>query len=276
MRKILLFLFVITIQSVAYSQNVTIYTVDRDDYTFSEVHKRVVPKEECEFDYKTVVLVYDRYLKEIIGGWGSYENIVPTSKDFRKIIDDAVFDMYCGKRRIRSDERCNVPSSDSPFDNILGLRWGMKLDLAVKSLYDLGLFDWEESDDNSILCIHKTAWNGVTYDAVRLNYQISNKQIKYLDGLIFMKMFTDVNKAKSMCENLASEFKEKYVDKLIKEEINEEGFKGYTVYEQISEEKSMSRVIVGVTQATDMFYAVVLTYCGWIEAARMVYNDNND
>ena len=273
MKKILLFLL-ITVPVIAFSQNVTIYLVDRDDFDFSDVQITVKSQKEAETDFKTLVLVYDSYRKEVIGGWGSYENMKPTNEELKKIVNDAILDMYNGKHQIRYSERHNS-SATSPFDGILGLRWGMKIESAVNQLQKMGLSPWRQNGDNSIVCIHKTSWNGILYDAVWLDYMTSNKQNKYLFTINFMKILDNASSAKSTRDSIAIGLTLKYGAKAVKEEIDDNGFKSYTVYEEIGREiKSISRIQLFISADSDG-YVVILAYYGAIEASKMVIKDND-
>ncbi len=274
MKKILLFLL-ITVPVIAFSQNVTIYLVDRDDFDFSDVQITVKSQKEAETDFKTLVLVYDSYRKEVIGGWGSYENMKPTNEELKKIVNDAILDMYNGKQQIRYSERHNS-SATSPFDGILGLRWSMKIESAVNQLQKMGLSPWQQNGDNTIICIHRTSWEGILYDAVWLDYLTSNKQNKYLYCISFMKLFDDARSAKSTRESIANDLKLKYGEESVKEEIDDNGFKRYSVWEEIGWEVSASRIQLFINKLPDSGgYAVSLIYSGLGEASKMVIKDND-
>lgn len=123
MKKLIILLLQL-IPMYVYSQNVTVYVVDRDDFDFKNIEVKVVTQKEAQVDFNTLVLVYDRYRDEVIGGYGSYKNYRPSNKELKKIIDDAVLDLYNGVFRIRCTE---MNPKNKGFDGILGLRWGMPM-----------------------------------------------------------------------------------------------------------------------------------------------------
>ena len=57
-------------------------------------------------------------------------------------------------------------------------------------------------------------------------------------------------------------------------DIDENGFKRYTVYQEISDGAKMSRISLFIGKI-DKTYAVCLSYKGWTEASEIVMNDNS-
>ena len=94
--KRLIIILIFFVPMYIYSQNVTVYVVDRDDYDFSNLKIEIAPQNEVGGDFNTLVLVYDRYRDEVRGGWGSYRKFRPSNKEFKQIMDDAVMDLYNG------------------------------------------------------------------------------------------------------------------------------------------------------------------------------------
>lgn len=163
-------------------------------------------------------------------------------------------------------------NEEDPFDGILGLRWGMRMELAINKLENIGLSSWVESDDYRIVCVHKTSWNGILYDAVALEYYISNKQNKYLREIGFLKFCDSAEKAKSIREDIAISLKLTYGSDALREDVGDNGFKRYEVRAKVGEGITVNRIDLFVSSK----YSVVIKYNGAFEAARAAYNDDNN
>ena len=64
--KSLIIIFFLFFSKTIYSQSVTIYIVDRDDFELKNIETRVVSQEEADTEYHTLVLVYDSFRKEFL------------------------------------------------------------------------------------------------------------------------------------------------------------------------------------------------------------------
>ena len=254
---------------IAFSQNVTIYIVDRDDFDFSDVQKTVTSQKEAETDYKTLVLVYDSYREEVIGGWGSYEDRKPTNKEFKKIVNDAIMDLYNGVYRIRCTE---INPKDKGYDGILGLRWGMPMTEALAHLRSMSLTNVEQADAEHLIIFNDVFWYGTRFDCIRLGYMVSNKQNKCLCDLSFTRLCNNAQEAKQIRDAIARVFIMKFGRENIKEEIDENGFKKYTVWQEIGPEFKVSRINLFVGKANGA-YATCILYNGWIEASQVIENE---
>lgn len=269
--KLFVTIMFLSISFIAMSENVVIYIVDRDDYDFSRVKRTVATKEEAETDYNTLILVYDSYQKKCIGGVGTYEYGEPTKTEFKQIVKESVLEMYKGNTSIRGKGQKRIQNND-PFDNILGLRWGMKLDVAIEELKKMGLHSYVQSDDTAFDFIKKVSWEGVVYDNVRLEYMISNKQNKYLSGVGFLKFCNSAKEAKELRESIAIMLKLTYGEDAVKDKIGENKFKKYSVYKKYSW-GSTNCINLYISKAYN-FYGVVLSYNGYMEACDYVNMDN--
>ena len=252
-----------------YSQNVTVYVVDRDDYDFSNLKIEIAPQNEVGVDFNTLVLVYDRYRDEVIGGWGSYRKFRPSNKEFKQIIDDAVMDLYNGIYRIRCTE---INPKNKGYDGILGLRWGMPIAEALEHLHSMSLTNVEQADAEHLIILDNVFWNGVRFDCIHLGYMVSNKQNKYLCDLSFTRFCNSAQEAKQIRESIAGAFIMEFSRDNVKEEIDENGFKKYTVWQEVGSEIKVSRINLFVGKV-DGIYATCLSYNGWLEASQVIENE---
>lgn len=267
--KRLIIILILFIPMYIYSQNVTVYVVDRDDYDFSNLKIEIAPQNEVGVDFNTLVLVYDRYRDEVIGGWGSYRKFRPSNKEFKQIIDDAVMDLYNGIYRIRCTE---ISPKNKGYDGILGLRWGMPIAEALEHLHSMSLTNVEQADAEHLIILDNVFWNGIRFDCIRLGYMVSNKQNKYLCDLSFTRFCNSAQEAKQIRESIAGAFIMEFSRENIKEEIDENGFKKYTVWQEIGSEIKVSRINLFVGKV-DGIYATCLSYNGWREASQVIENE---
>lgn len=146
--KVSVITFFLFFSNTIYSQSVTVYIVDRDDFELKNIETKVVSQKEAETEYSTLVLVYDKYRKEIIGGWGSYQTKRPTKNEFKQIIDNAVMDLYNDVKQIRCTE---INPKNAKYDGILGLRWGMNINDALSHLNTMSLSNVHQADDEYLI-----------------------------------------------------------------------------------------------------------------------------
>lgn len=269
--KVSVITFFLFFSNTIYSQSVTVYIVDRDDFELKNIETKVVSQKEAETEYSTLVLVYDKYRKEIIGGWGSYQTKRPTKNEFKQIIDNAVMDLYNDVKQIRCTE---INPKNAKYDGILGLRWGMNINDALSHLNTMSLSNVHQADDEYLIILNPVFWNGVKFDFIRLGYMVSNKQKLYLSDIDFSRLCGNAQEAKKIRENILFTFYQDFEKENISEDIDENGFKRYTVYQEISDGAKMSRISLFIGKI-DKTYAVCLSYKGWTEASEIVMNDNS-
>lgn len=267
--KRLIIILIFFVPMYIYSQNVTVYVVDRDDYDFSNLKIEIAPQNEVGVDFNTLVLVYDRYRDEVIGGWGSYRKFRPSNKEFKQIIDDAVMDLYNGIYRIRCTE---INPKNKGYDGILGLRWGMPIAEALEHLHSMSLTNVEQADAEHLIILDNVFWNGVRFDCIHLGYMVSNKQNKYLCDLSFTRFCNSAQEAKQIRESIAGAFIMEFSRDNVKEEIDENGFKKYTVWQEVGSEIKVSRINLFVGKV-DGIYATCLSYNGCLEASQVIENE---
>lgn len=261
MRKIYYLVFMLFTTIKMFGQTVTIYTVDRND--FSNMIQTITTQEEAETDYKTLILVYDYDRKEVIGGCGAYVNMVPTQKILKKIVNDAMQGLYKGLK--------NKDILRDPFNKVLGLDWGMTIENAIDKLEKIGLSSWEQAKDNKIICIQKIAWEGTLYDAVILTYFISNKQNKYLNSIEFVKLCNNAEDAKRIRNEIKLGLILNYSSEAIKEEVGKNKFIYYMVHDSFG----TSRINLRIGKSTDnSYYLVTLWYNELFKASDNVRKDD--
>lgn len=268
MRKFII-LLIYFVPMYIYSQNVTVYVVDRDDYELSNLKIEVTSQNEVGVDFNTLVLVYDRYRDEVIGGWGSYRKFRPSNKEFKQIIDDAVMDLYNGVYRIRCTE---INPKNKGYDGILGLRWGMPMAEALAHLRNMSFTNVKQADAEHLIVLDDVFWNGIRFDCIRLGYMVSNKQNKYLCDLSFTRFCNNAQEAKQIRESIAGVLIMEFGRENVKEEIDENRFKKYTVWQEIESGIKISRINLFVGK-TDGVYAACLSYNGWSEASQTITNE---
>lgn len=273
MKHIIITIVLLVLSSVHLrAQNVTIYIVDRDDFDFTNVTRKVVSQQEAETDYKTLVLVYDKYREEVIGGWGSYDDRNPTKSEFKKIVDDSIQELYNGENRIRTDATStNTKKRNEKFDGVLGLRWGMKIETAINELRGMGLYTWEQVEEDKYQCIQNVSWDGRSYDAVRLGSYTTNRQNCYLTDVSFIKICSTANEAKNYREIISNFLKYQFGD-AVKEEIGDNKFKRYVVMENKGG-YSVSRINLSINKAGGM-YGIILNYNGFMDIAELIESES--
>lgn len=271
MKQIIITLVLIALSSARLdAQNVTIYIVDRDDFDFTNVTCKVVSQQKAETDYKTLVLVYDKYREEVIGGWGSYDDKSPTKFELKKIVDDSIQDLYNGNIIIRTDAT-SIDARDKKFDGILGLRWGMKIETAINELRGIGLYNWEQVTEDEYQCLQSVSWDGRSYDAVILGFYTTNRQNRYLTDVRFIKLCSTANEAKNYREIIANFLKYQFGD-TVEEEIGENKFKKYVVMENKGGH-SVSRINLSINKSGGM-YGIILNYNGIWEITKLIESES--
>lgn len=273
MRKYIPFFLLSFISCIAIkAQTVTVYIVDRDDYNFSKVQTKVLTQEEAETDLRTIVLVHDSYRKEVIGGWGSYIHKEREELNLKKIVEDAIQDLYDGKNELRIENKPNVNSDDSRFDGILGLRWGCMLEEAISKLRTIGISDYEHTD-RAIYYAREIFWEGITYDMLRLEYMTSNKQRKYLTSIRFVKILKTVSEAKKIRESIANLLKFNFGTDNVESSIDETGFQKYTIRKKKTN-FSFNAIELDIRNMGNI-YVVSLLYQDVFPACDHINQDNN-
>lgn len=271
MKHIVIILVLLVLPSVRLvAQNVTIYIVDRDDFDFTNVTRKVVSQQEVETDYKTIVLVYDKYREEVIGGWGTYKEEIPTKSEFKQIVNDAIQDLYNGNIRIRTDAT-STNAMNEKFDGILRLRWGMQIGKAIDKLRSMGLYTWEQVTEDEYQCIQSVSWDGMSYDSVRLGFYTTNCQNRYLTDVRFLKICSTAIEAKKNREIIANFLKYQFGD-AVKEEIGENKFKEYVVMENKGG-YSQSRIHLSINK-TEGSYGIILAYSGIMDIIELINSES--
>lgn len=270
--KFLIIIFFLFLSKNTYSQSVTVYIVDRDDIELKNIETKIVSQEEAETEYSTLVLVYDKYREEIIGGWGSYQTKRPTKSEFKQIINNAVMDLYNNIKQIRCTE---INPKNAKYDGVLGLRWGMNINDALSHLNTMSLSDVHQADDDHLIILNSVFWNGVKFDFIRLGYMVSNKQKSYLSEIDFTQLCKNSQEAKKIRDSISSSLYQDFGKENISEDIDENGFKKYTVYQEVSDGVKTGRIFLFIGKV-DKTYAVCLSYEGWTEASENVINDNSN
>lgn len=265
-------IFFLFFSKTACSQSVTVYIVDRDDSELKNIETKIISQEEAKTEYSTLVLVHDKYKKEIIGGWGSYHTKYPTKKEIKQIIDNAVIDLYNNRKQIRSTK---ITLQNAKYDGILGLTWGMDLNDALSHLNTMSLSDVHQADDEHLIILNSVFWNGIKFDVIRLGYMVSNKQKPYLSEIGFTRFCENSQEAKKIRDLISFSLYQDFGKDNISETIDENGFKRYTIYQKISDDIKISRISLFIGQG-DKTYGVCLLYNGWTEALESVMNDNSN
>lgn len=239
------------------SLNVTIYSVDKNDYNCTNVTRSILSQAAANTTYKTMVLIYDG--DKNIAKWGSHEEKVLSDSELRKIVDEAVKE---------------IKVADS-FDGILGLHWGMMLETAISELKQLGLTSWMQLNDNAIMCTHKTAWMGVVYNTVVLGYYTSNKQNKYLYQVGFNKLYKRFNEAEVAIEDIAQTLSLKYGEDAVRKGIK--GDNSYIVFSKydVAEVSRIELLLERMDSDFPYEAMLVLIYNDLGEASMLVEKDNN-
>lgn len=270
--KFLIVIFFLFFSKTIYSQSVTIYIVDRDDFELKNIETRVVSQEEAETEYHTLVLVYDSFRKEIIGGWGSYQTKRPTNNEFKEIIDNAVMDLYNDTKQIRCTE---INPKNAKYDGILGLRWGMSITDALLHLDTMSLSNVHQSDNERLTILNTVYWNSVKFNFIQLGYFVSNKQKLYLSDIDFVRLCEESQEAKNIRDSISFSLCQDFGKENVSEAIDEDGFKRYTVFQEVRDGVKMSRIYLYIVKL-DKTYAVCLSYKGWVEATEVVLNENSN
>lgn len=270
--KISIITFFLFFSKTLYSQSVTVYIVDRDDFELKNIETKVLSQKEAETEYSTLVLVYDKYREEIIGGWGSYQTKRPTKNEFKQIIDNAVMDLYNDTKQIRCTE---INPKNAKYDGILGLRWGMSINDALLHLNTMALSNVHQADDEHLIILNTVFWNGVKFDFIRLGYLVSNKQNLYLSDIDFSRLCGDSKEAKKIRDSILFSLYQDFGKENVSEDIDENGFKRYIIYQKVKDDVKIGRISLFIGKL-DKTYAVCLSYKGWTEASEIVINDNSN
>lgn len=249
--KVLIVILLLPISLLAHKVNV--YIVDRDDYEFKNVEFRSSESVELGTDFKTLVLVYDRYRKEIISGWGSYEYKRPSNEEFKKIVKDAIFDSYNGEFRIRSSQPKKISISKG-----IGLYWGMTMDDAFRNLKAFS-FDFTYQDDEThIMCAHELEAFGIKFDFFRVGF--FNK--RNLSNIHYVKIVPTVSEAKKTRDELYASISTKYSKERIKKKIDSDGFRSYSFTTEY-EGNPFTEIFLEIVKFMDG-YAVSVLHDGYI------------
>lgn len=164
----------------------------------------------------------------------------------------------------------------STFDGILGLYWGMRLENAISELSWIGIRNYQQLDDESILYNQKVAWEMMVYDAVVLSYYTSNKQNKYLSEITFMKAYRNARDASQGIEKIVRYFNDKEDVYNIEPTVDNNGFKEYLIYHKEGA-ISVSRVQIFIEKnSADNVYVLYLCYNGILEAGYIVHKENGN
>ena len=237
---------------MGFSQNATLYVVDVTDTDFSNIKKYTYTKQTLNTNFSTIVDV--RNGNYSIGRIANWQDKELTKSELEKMVSSVL-----GMNNLK-------------YDEILGLRWGMKLEQAVSELREIGLKYWSNID-NGIICMHKTAWNEVTYDGVRLCYFTSQKQNKFLYETGFIKFCNNLMDAQALQKNIATTLKLEYGSESFEENIEENGFKSYMIYGP-TRGGSISRINLYINEIDKSHYAIILIYNGILAASEAVERDN--
>lgn len=259
---------------MANNDKVVVYYVDRDDYSFENIIVEYKTQNELDVDYKTVVFVCDRYRNEVIDGVGFYTTGRPSNASFKRIVDEAVQNLY-NKTQFK-----NFKTRKSLFDDILGLTWNMPISQAITHLNNYGLSGWHPVNDNMIACISPIYWDNFLYDAVTLQFFVTNNQEKILSSIKFVKFFDNQsNKAKEFRDKVYRSLARKFGEGKIASGIDVNGFKNYQVFDILNQEIAtgkkiaIGRIIVEI-QKYNNTYSVQVTYSSMEEACREILESN--
>ncbi len=252
------------------SENILCYIITTNNYSFVSTKEVNMTQEYLqnlgiEENYKTLIIVFDDRLQTTICAQGFYEKKFLDSTELRKIADELI-----QKHKTRPEV----------FDNILGLQWGMRLEDAIHKLQEIGLYSWTQASDTQIMYVQNIAWNGVLYGAVELSYIISNKQNKYLDGIIFLKLCDNAEQTKSLGENIVSSLMFKYGKEAIRINTDQTNrlIKYYEVYGSIFDMElpiTMARIKLAFGYDGVNGHGITLWYNGMLQAQEKVEADNN-
>ncbi|MBP1615872.1 MAG: hypothetical protein H6Q13_3320 [Bacteroidetes bacterium] len=135
----------------------------------NNIHTVSKSKTEAKTDYNRIILVYDSYRKEIIGGAASYLTGRPSNQEFKKIIKETVQELYKGNTSVRSDNSEN-PNSEfnrlfggdyftKQFHSFWGIPWATKIEDVIIRMKDYGYFHYSDngigiyySDAGAVFC----------------------------------------------------------------------------------------------------------------------------
>lgn len=160
---------------------------------------------------------------------------------------------------------CDVDTvpPESTFDGILGLYWGMRLEDAISKLTQIGIRNYRQIDNESILYEQKVEWGNVCFDVVGL-YFTSYNQNKYLSEIEFMK-WCDSRVASQKIDQLITYFKgKKDVAKIASN--NKYRFRDYLIWpkEEAVPLAPVARIRMYIY--VDNYVALCLRYNGHLEA----------
>lgn len=178
-------------------------------------------------------------------------------------------------------ESVQIPEIFADTNSVLGLRFGMRMENAIKQLRTIGLTEYEKIDETRIMYIHDTAWDDVMYNFVILNYCVSNRQNAYLDEIGLLKLFDDLADADKCMQNVLHQLKTKYGQDSAKMKVGDNGIAEYTIYEKIiygrtpAETATMSRVVLSINPVGDGKFVFMYKIMGWLEAQTSAQKDNN-
>lgn len=133
------------------------------------------------------------------------------------------------------------------------------------------------NERESVVIIDDIYWNYIKYDAIRLGYYISNKQNEFLVTVGLIRMFDTAEEAKNFREKVKHSLVYDFGKESVKEKIEENGFKSYTVMHDIGHVKGsvrMQKIQLVIDKGHDG-YAVIVNYNGWDEILDYMQSENN-
>ncbi len=267
------FLLIITLlssflTSIADNNKVTVYYVDRDDYSFENVIVEYSTQNELDVDYNTVVFVCDRNRNEVIDGVGFYSTNRPSKALLKEIVDEAVQNLY------KHTQFKKYKTRKSLFEGILNLAWNMPLEQATEHLKGYGITVWSPLNDNSIVCFHDIYWDGFLYKSVVLEYSVSNDQQKRLSAIKMIRFFDNQpNEAKEFRDRISRFLKTKFGENRVVSEVASNGFKNYQVFDKLDEKYYVGRIVLDIIK-NGKLYAVQIKYSSMENACKEILEND--
>ncbi|MDN5285695.1 MAG: hypothetical protein JWR38_1969 [Mucilaginibacter sp.] len=277
--KLLLFCFLLCSKSI-FAQDVTIYTVNRDDYNFENITRKTVTQQSAGTKYKTIVFVYDKYRKENIGGEGFYDEKEPTKDELKIIVKNAISDLYSGKKSLRGkkEEETNPIEKtfgkdyfQKEFHSFLGIPWSTTAPIVISRLQELGY--GPNYDSPKGIYYSDVYYEGVKFKTVKFEFFTSNKQARYLSAADYLIDFLKISDAKIKREEIANILRIKYGSLQI--QTNKEKLTSYIIFENSTGGVKIKRIKLDITKYNNR-YLVSLLFYGDVEAAGRVYEENQE
>lgn len=225
----------------------------------------------------------------------SYSSTLSSKQDKIKIksLDDStvvlISDLQPDKKyQLMSHDSKLVFTPDSQYyskktiDGILGLHWGMKIEVAIDELKKLGLTYWNEDSDTHFTwfsCDEKISWDKFIYDNLELACLTSNKQNNYLALISFTRTFNDnydseedEEEVEELLQYIISNWEVKYGATAMKS-VDKDGDTIYCIYEGEYTPSTFARAKAYVHHAFGKHFLCV-NYYGYYEAMRIVDMDD--